>query len=160
MTEFKTADLYDAYGIEVHVMLPMLRHFGGVRRFCGPIVTIRTFEDNLAVQEQLEEPGDGRVIVIDGGGSLHAALVGDRLAQRGMDMGYSGFVVNGCVRDVAECGSIAVGLMAIASNPTRPRKKGFGERALPVAFGGVKFSPADWLYADEDGIIVCARKLA
>ena len=156
---FKTADLYDAHADEVQVVAPILRHFGGLRRFCGPIVTVRVCEDNLLVQDQLKEPGEGRVMVIDGAGSLRAAIVGDILAQRGKDMGYSGFVVNGCVRDLVECSGIAVGLMALAANPTRPKKKGFGERGLAVAFGGVKFTPGEWLYADEDGILVCARKL-
>lgn len=157
---FKTADLYDAHADEVHVLAPMLQHFGGTKRFCGPIATLKVYEDNLLLHEQLKEPGAGRVIVIDGAGSLRAAVVGDNLAQRAKDMGYSGYVVNGCVRDVADCGRIDIGLMALAANPTRPKKKGFGERGLPVAFGGVKFSPGEWLYADEDGVLVCARKLA
>ncbi len=157
---FKTADLFDAHSDEVHVVAPLLRHFGGARRFCGPMATLKVYEDNLLVHEQLKEPGAGRVIVIDGAGSLRAAVVGDILVQRARDMGYSGYVVNGCVRDVADCSRIDIGLMALAANPTRPKKKGFGERGLPVAFGGVKFSPGEWLYADEDGILVCARQLA
>lgn len=157
---FKTADLYDAHADEVHVVAPLFRHFGGARRFCGPMATLKVYEDNLLVHEQLKEPGAGRVIVIDGAGSLRAAVVGDILAQRAKDMGYSGYVVNGCVRDVADCSRIDIGLMALAANPARPKKKGFGERGLPVAFGGVKFSPGEWLYADEDGILVCARQLA
>jgi len=156
---FKTADLYDAHGDEVHVLAPMLRHFGGTQRFCGKIATLAVYEDNLLVHEQLKEPGKGRVIVIDGAGSLRTAIVGDILAQRAKDMGYGGYVINGCVRDVADCARIEIGLMAIAANPTRPKKKGFGERALPLAFGGVKFVPGDWLYADEDGVLVCSRKL-
>lgn len=157
---FKTADLYDAHAAEVQVLEPMLRHFGGLRRFCGPIATLKVYEDNLQVHEQLKEPGEGRVLVIDGGGSLRAAIVGDVLAQRAKDMGYAGCVINGCVRDVADCARIEIGLLALASNPTRPKKKGFGERGLPVAFGGVKFTPGEWLYADEDGVLVCARKLS
>ena len=156
---FKTADLYDAHTDEVHVVAPMLRHFGGLQRFCGPMVTLKVYEDNLLVHEQLTESGAGRVIVIDGAGSLRAAIVGDSLVQRAKDMGYSGYVINGCVRDVSDCGRIAIGVMALASNPTRPKKKGFGERGAPVAFGGVKFTPGEWLYADEDGVLVCARKL-
>jgi regulator of ribonuclease activity A len=157
---FKTADLYDAHTDEVHVAAPLLRHFGGRQRFCGPMVTLKVYEDNLLVHEQLKEPGEGRVIVIDGAGSLRTAIVGDILAQRGKDMGYAGFVINGCVRDIADCAKIDIGMMALAANPTRPKKKGFGERGLPVAFAGVKFTPGEWLYADEDGILVCARKLA
>ena len=160
MKEFKTADLYDEHTAEVQVAEPLFRHFGGRRTFCGPIATLKVFEDNLLVHEQLKESGEGRVLVIDGGGSLRSALVGDVLAQRAKDMGYAGCVINGCVRDVADCAKIEVGLMALAANPTRPKKKGFGERGVPVAFGGVKFTPGDWLYADDDGILVCARKLA
>src|SRR5512139_1199014 len=97
---FKTADLYDAHAEEVQVVEPMFRHFGGTRQFCGPIATVKVYEDNLLVHEQLKEPGEGRVMVIDGAGSLRAAIVGDILAQRGKDMGYGGFVIYGCVRDV------------------------------------------------------------
>lgn len=156
---FKTADLYDAHSDEVAVAEPLLRHFGGRRRFCGPIATLKVYEDNLAVHEQLKEPGEGRVMVIDGAGSLRTAIVGDILAQRGKDMGYAGYVINGCVRDIADCANIDIGMMALASNPTKPKKRGFGERGFPVAFAGVKFTPGEWLYADEDGILVCARRL-
>jgi regulator of ribonuclease activity A len=156
---FKTADLYDRHGDEISVATPGLRHYGGRMRFCGPLVTVKVYEDNQLVREQLEERGDGRVIVIDGGGSLRSALVGDVLAQRAKDQGYAGIVVNGCVRDVVQCAQIDIGLMALASNPTRPKKKGFGERGVPVAFGGVKFTPGEWLYADEDGVVVSAKKL-
>jgi len=121
---------------------------------------IKVYEDNLLVNEQLKEPGEGRVLVIDGGGSVRSAIVGDVLAQRAKDMGYAGYVINGCVRDVADCARIDIGLMALASTPVRPKKKGFGERGTPVAFGAGKFTPGEWLYADEDGILVCARKLA
>lgn len=159
MKEFKTADLYDEHTAEVQVAEPLFRHFGGRRIFGGPIATLKVFEDNLLVHEQLKESGEGRVLVIDGGGSLRSAIVGDILVKRAKDMGYAGYVINGCVRDVADCAKIDVGLMAIASNPTRPKKKGFGERGVPVAFAGVKFTPGEWLYADEDGILVCARKL-
>ncbi len=156
---FKTADLYDAHAGEVQVAAPGLRHFGGRRAFCGPIVTLKVYEDNLLVHEQLKEPGGGRVLLIDAGASLRTAIVGDKLAQKAKDMGYAGYVINGCVRDVAECAAIDIGLMALGANPTRPKKKGFGERGFPVAFAGVKFSPGEWLYADEDGVITCPRKL-
>ena len=159
MQQFKTADLYDEHGDEVSVAEPILRHFGGRRSFCGPIATLKLYEDNLLLHEQLKERGEGRVLVIDGGGSLRCALVGDKLAQKAKDMGYAGYVIYGCVRDIADCAKIDIGLMAIASNPKRPKKKGFGERGLPVAFGGVKFTPGEWLYADDDGVVVCVRKL-
>jgi len=157
--DFKTADLYDAHGAELQVALPGLRHYGGRTRFAGPICTVKVFEDNQLVREQIDEPGAGRVIVVDGGASLRSALVGDVLAKRALDNNYAGFVINGCVRDTAECARMAIGIMALAANPTRPQKKGFGERGIPLAFAGVKFTPGEWLYADEDGIVLCARKL-
>ena len=157
--DFKTADLYDAHGAELQVALPGLRHYGGRTRFAGPICTVKVFEDNQLVREQIDEPGAGRVIVVDGGASLRSALVGDVLAKRALDNGYAGFVINGCVRDTVECARMAIGIMALAANPTRPQKKGFGERGIPLAFAGVKFTPGEWLYADEDGIVLCARKL-
>jgi len=157
--DFKTADLYDAHGAELQVALPGLRHYGGRTRFAGPICTVKVFEDNQLLRDQIDEPGAGRVIVVDGGASLRSALVGDVLAKRALDNGYAGFVINGCVRDTVECARMAIGLMALAANPTRPQKKGFGERGIPLAFAGVKFTPGEWLYADEDGIVLCARKL-
>ena len=157
--DFKTADLFDAHTAEVHVALPGLRHYGGRTRFAGRICTVKAFEDNLAVRQQIDEPGEGRVMVIDGGASLRAALIGDVLAKRALDQGYAGFVINGAVRDTVECARMDIGVMALAANPTRPQKKGFGERGIPVAFAGVKFTAGEWLYADEDGILVCARKL-
>lgn len=156
---FKTTDLYDAHPEEVRVVAPLLRHFGGTKRFCGPIATLLLHDDNQLLREQLQEPGAGRVIVVDAGGSLRAAIIGDVLAQRAKDAGYTGCVIHGCMRDVVACGEIDFGLMALAANPTRPKKKGFGDRGVPVAFGGVRFVPGEWLYADEDGILVCGRAL-
>jgi len=98
-------------------------------------------------------------MVVDGGASLRAALIGDVLARRAQDNGYAGFVINGCVRDTLECAAMDIGIMALAANPTRPQKKGFGERGIPVAFAGAKFTPGEWLYADEDGILLCPRNL-
>ncbi len=93
------------------------------------------------------------------GGSLRAALVGDRVAKRALEQGYGGFVVNGCVRDTADCAGMDIGLLALAANPTRPQQKSPGERGIPVAFAWVKFTPGEWLYADRDGVLVCASKL-
>ena len=157
--EFKTADLYDANAGAVQVAAPGLRHFGGRRRFAGRICTVKCFEDNQAVKDQVEEPGEGRVIVVDGGGRLGAGRVGDNVARRALERGYAGFVVNGCVRDTADCAGIHIGLLALAANPTRPQQKSPGERGIPVAFAWVKFTPGDWLYADRDGVLVCATKL-
>ncbi len=156
---FKTADLYDAHPGEVRVAEPLFQHYGGRKRFCGPLVTLQVYEDNLLVHALLKEPGERRVIVIDGAGSLRHAIVGDHLAQRAKDQGYAGFVINGAARDISDCAKIDIGLMALAANPTKPKKNGFGERGKPVTFAGVTFTPGEWLYADEDGILLCARKL-
>ena len=158
---FKTADLYDAHAAEVSVAQPLLRHYGGRRVFCGQILTVQVFEDNLLVRQTLDTvDGRGKVLVVDGGASLRVALVGDRLAQIAVRQGWEGIVVNGCIRDSAECAGFDLGLMALATIPVRPQMKGHGESGFPVAVAGVKFSPGEWLYADEDGILTSARALA
>jgi regulator of ribonuclease activity A len=156
---FKTADLYDANPTEVRIADPGFNHYGGRKRFVGQITTLLVYEDNVLVHELLKQPGEGKVIVIDGGGSLRNAIVGDILAQRAKDQGYAGFVINGAARDISTTANIDIGLMAMGVNPTKPKKNGFGERGKPLRFAGVTFTPGEWLYADEDGILLCARKL-
>jgi regulator of ribonuclease activity A len=157
---FATADLCDEFGAEVRVAEPAFRDFGGVERFAGPIATLRVFEDNALVRQALEMPGGGRVLVVDGGGSLRAALVGGNLAALAHRNGWSGVVVNGCIRDVAEIASTPVGVKALHAVPRKSARNGAGERGIPVAFAGVTFAPGAWLYADRDGIVVADRKLA
>ena len=157
---FATPDLCDEFGAEVRVAEPLFRDFGGVERFAGPIATLRVFEDNALVRQALEMPGEGRVLVVDGGGSLRSALVGGNLAALARDNGWSGLVVFGCVRDAAELASTPVGVKALHAVPRRSAKAGAGERGVPVAFAGVTFTPGAWLYADRDGIVVADRKLA
>jgi len=158
---FKTADLYDAHGAALQVAHPLLRHFGGRRRFHGQIHTVQVFEDNALVRKTLDTvSGKGKVLVVDGGASMRVALVGDRLAEIAVRQGWEGVLVNGCIRDSAECAEFDFGLMAIATIPVRPQMHGAGESGFPVAFAGVKFSPGEWLYADEDGIVVSATALA
>lgn len=150
-----TADLSDAHPAAAVVSPTLgLRSFGGVPAFHGPVSTVRCFEDNSLVRAALEEPGDGKVLVIDGGGSRGCALVGDVLAALGCDNGWSGVVVNGCVRDTAQLAEIALGIKALAAHPTRSEKRGAGERDVDVTFGDVTFRPGAWLYADADGILV------
>ena len=150
-----TADLSDAHP-EAAVVSPALglTDFGGTPAFFGPISTVRCFEDNSLVRAALEEPGRGKVLVVDGGGSLGCALVGDRLAALGRDNGWSGVVVNGCVRDAAQLSEITLGIKALGTHPTRSDKRGEGERDPDVSFGGVTFRPGAWLYADADGVLV------
>jgi regulator of ribonuclease activity A len=115
---------------------------------------LKCFEDNSKVREQLDQAGEGRVLVVDGGGSLRCALLGDILAHKAVDNGWAGVVVNGCIRDVAEIGAMSLGIMALASNPRKSVKKGVGEIGVEVRFSGVSFRPGEWIYADEDGIVV------
>jgi regulator of ribonuclease activity A len=157
---FATPDLCDEFGAEVRVAEPLFRDFGGVERFAGPIATLRVFEDNALVRQALEMPGAGRVLVVDGGGSLRSALVGGNLAALAHENGWSGLVVYGCIRDAAEIASTPVGVKALHVVPRRSARAGAGERGVAVAFAGVTFAPGAWLYADRDGIVVADRKLA
>ena len=158
MSAWTTADLSDARP-EAATAVPVLRHFGGVRRFCGPIRTVRIFEDNVLVLETLRQAPAGSVVVADGGGSVRVALMGDRLAGIAIDQGLAGVVINGCIRDSAEIGSMAIGVMAVGTVPRRSAKRGEGERDVEVTFGGVTFLPGAWLYADEDGILVVSERI-
>jgi regulator of ribonuclease activity A len=150
----KTADLYDLHEEQLQVCKPGFRHYGGYKAFNGPITTLKCFEDNSKVREQLDQAGEGRVLVVDGGGSLRCALLGDILAQKAVDNGWAGVVVNGCIRDAAEIGGMPLGVMALATNPRKSVKKGMGDIGVEVKFSGVTFKPSEWLYADEDGIVV------
>ncbi|HKH77425.1 MAG TPA: ribonuclease E activity regulator RraA [Rubrobacteraceae bacterium] len=132
----------------------MFRNFGGERSFHGPVATVRVFEDNVLVREALSEAGRGRVLVVDGAGSVRCALVGDMLARLAHENGWAGLVVNGAIRDSDELPSVPVGLKALAASPRRSKKSGAGERDAPVAFAGVTFEPGQPLYADPDGIVV------
>ncbi|MCC7410466.1 MAG: ribonuclease E activity regulator RraA [Gammaproteobacteria bacterium] len=156
---FATADLYDAHADSVQVAEPVFRDFGGQRRFAGPVATCKVFEDNSLVRGMLEEPGEGRVLVVDGGGSLRCALVGDQLAALGVRNGWAGIVVWGCVRDCAALGIQDIGIKALATNPRKSVKRGEGSRDLEVSFAGIRCAPGAWLYADEDGVLVAATAL-
>ena len=154
-----TADLCDAFPDRLTVAEPLFRDWGGAARFAGPIETLRVFEDNALVRQVLESEGLGRVLVVDGGGSLRTALVGGRLALLAREKGWSGIVVNGCVRDAAELAATPVGLKALNSSPMKSAKAGRGERGVPVTFAGVTFIPGHWLYADADGVVVAVSEL-
>jgi regulator of ribonuclease activity A len=151
---FSTADLCDQYEGKVSVAAPLFKCYGGAMAFCGPIATVKVHEDNVLVRAALSEPGDGRVLVVDGGGSLRCALVGDQLARLAQQNGWSGIVVNGCIRDAPAIGRVEIGIRALGTHPRKSAKKGAGERDTPLAFAGVNFTPGAQLYSDEDGIIV------
>lgn len=155
----KTADLCDQYRSHLQVCAPLLRHFGKVRQFSGPVTTVRVLEDNALVKATLQALPAGAVLVVDGGGSLRCALVGDMLAAIAVSRGLAGIIVNGCVRDTLELASLDLGVMALAPNPLPPAKTGSGERDVPVAFGGVTWTPGQWVYADQDGVVLAPRPL-
>lgn len=156
---FLTTDLCDAHMDSVAVLEPILRAYGGAPRFFGPIATLKLFEDNALVRSALSEPGAGRVLVIDGGGSLRCALLGDQLGLLAVENGWAGVVVYGAIRDAVALGALPLGIRALATHPMKSIKRGEGQRDVPVVFGGVRFEPGHWLYADEDGVIVAAEAL-
>lgn len=158
-TDFATADLYDANEDSVQVALPMFGDFGGRLTFYGPISTLKVHEDNTLVRKALEEEGNGRVLVVDGGESLRCALVGDMLAELGRDNGWAGIIVSGCIRDSAVIAAIDIGVKAIGTNPRKSLKLNAGQRDIPVSFAGVTFTPGEYLYADEDGILLSKKQL-
>ena len=164
-TPLPTCDLCDANEAALQagtlrVLHPAFRAFGARRAFAGPVATVRCFEDNSLVRAVLEEPGAGRVLVVDGGGSLRCALLGGNLAQLGARNGWAGVIVNGCVRDVAEIDACDIGVRALATHPRRSEKRGGGERDRTVEIGGARVSPGDWCYADEDGVLISDARLA
>ena len=160
-----TADLLDAHEDQVRlrhlrILAPMFRSFGGRAAFHGPITTLKLFEDNSLVRKTVEQPGSGRVLVIDGGGSLRCALVGDQLAQLAVTNGWAGIIVYGCIRDARAIANLSIGVFALATHPLKTVKKNFGDAEIPVNFGGVTFKPGEYLYADEDGVIVSDAALS
>ena len=160
---FKTPDLCDEFEAElgktVRVVAPMFQRYGGRTAFSGQIVTLKIFEDNTLVRTIFGDDGNGKVLVIDGGGSLRCALVGDQLAILAQKNGWEGVVVYGCIRDSGDINGIDIGVRALNTHPQKTVKKGVGDRNLNVTFGGVTFQPGDYLYADEDGILVAERRL-
>ncbi|AKT31456.1 ribonuclease E activity regulator RraA [Pseudomonas syringae pv. actinidiae] len=154
-----TPDLCDAYPEQVQVVEPMLSNFGGRDSFGGQIVTLKCFEDNSLVKEQVELDGKGKVLVVDGGGSLRCALLGDMLAEKAAKNGWEGLVIYGCVRDVDMLAQTDLGVQALASYPKRSEKRGVGQLNLPVTFGGVTFRPGEYLYADNNGVIISPSPL-
>ncbi|HEU0190342.1 MAG TPA: ribonuclease E activity regulator RraA [Mycobacterium sp.] len=149
-----TADLVDDIGPDVRSCDTQFRQFGGQSQFAGPIGTVRCFQDNALLKSVLSAPGDGRVLVIDGGASLHAALVGDVIADLARANGWAGLVVHGAVRDAATLRTLDIGIKALGTNPRKSDKAGTGERDVVVEFGGVRFVPGESLYSDDDGLVV------
>jgi regulator of ribonuclease activity A len=156
---YATADLVDAHSDIVKSCDVQFRQYGGRVRFHGPIRTIKTTEDNALVKQTVSTAGNGAVLVVDGGASLRCALVGDLMAGAAQKNGWAGLVIWGAVRDTVALGGLDIGIKALGSNPWRSSKNGTGEIDVPVSFGGVEFRPGNWLYSDEDGILVSSRRL-
>ena len=154
-----TPDLCDAYSELVEVVEPMFSNFGGRDSFGGEIVTLKCFEDNSLVREQAEQDGHGKVLVVDGGGSLRCALLGDMIAEKAAKNGWEGMVIFGCVRDVDVLAQTDLGVQALASHPLKTEKRGLGDLNKAVTFGGVTFKPGEFIYADNNGIIVSPSAL-
>ena len=154
-----TPDLCDANPELVRIVEPLFKNFGGKKSFGGEIVTIKCFEDNSLVKENAGQNGKGKIMVVDGGGSLKKALLGDLIAETAMNNGWAGFIIYGCIRDVGPIGSMDIGVKAINSTPLKTERKGEGELNVPVTFAGVTFSPGEYVYSDETGIIVSGKQL-
>lgn len=162
-TVFSTCDLCDAHKHDpsgnFRVLPPAFRDYGAKRKFFGPVATVKCFEDNSLVKAAVESAGLGRVLVVDGGGSLRHALLGGSLAAAAARNGWVGVVVDGCVRDLAELAVQALGIRAVAAMPLSTEKRNQGQSEVPVHLQGIRVRPGDWLYADEDGMVVSAHAL-
>jgi regulator of ribonuclease activity A len=149
-----TADLCDAHADAVQVCEPVFHAFGGCSAFSGPVSTVRCFEDNSRIKEAVESPGEGRVLVVDGGGSRRRALLGGNLGGAAVKNGWAGIIIHGCIRDSGEIAGMNLGVRALGTMPLRSEKRGEGERDVSVRFAGATFRPGDHVYVDEDGIVV------
>lgn len=159
MPEFTTPDLCDAHPDAVSVLAPILRHFGARERFAGEIVTVKCFEDNSLVKAQGSEDGQGKVLVVDGGASTRRALLGDQIALALANNGWQGIIIYGYVRDVEALAQTDLGIQAMGAIPVKTDKRGIGDLNVPVTFGGVTFTPGEFVYADRNGVVVSDRPL-
>lgn len=162
---FATCDICDANEDKIAagtlaVLPPVFKSFGKRAAFAGPARTLKVFEDNVLVRAALETPGEGHVLVVDGGGSLRCALVGGNLGVLAEKNGWAGIVVNGCIRDSEEINACDIGVRALATHPQRSVRKGVGDKDIQVSIAGVTVKPGDWIYADADGVLVSVAKLA
>jgi len=158
MNKISTPDLSDEAPAVVAIELQFV-NYGEIKQFGGQVVTIKCHEDNSLLKQRLGEPGEGRVIVVDGGGSCRRALLGDMLADSGVANGWAGVIINGVIRDVDEVGRTALGVQALGSCPVKSTKLGAGQRDIDLHFGGVHIAPGDYVYADNNGVIVSKRSL-
>ena len=155
MSEFvPTADLYDQHGEALASCDTQFRQFGGRARFQGEIVTVRCHEDNALLKKVVEEPGAGKVVVVDADASVHCAMLGDKMGDVAVANGWEGVIIHGAVRDAALLAPLDIGIKALGTNPRKSHKHGTGTRNVPVAFGGVVFTPGAVVVSDEDGVVV------
>ena len=153
-TKISTADLYDEHGESLQVCAPIFRDFGGLDSFTGPIKILKAFENFQMTRSTLETDGKGHVLVIDGGGSMRRALLGDMIGAKALANGWAGFVIYGAIRDVDELGAMDLGVQALATHPMKTEKKGIGDLDVPVTFAGVTIHPGDFVACDNNGIVV------
>jgi regulator of ribonuclease activity A len=156
---FSVCDLCDLHESNIKVAESSFRNYGGRTVFGGEIVTVSCFEDNSIVKELVATPGNDKVLVIDGGGSLQRSLLGDQLAAKAADNGWSGIIIHGAVRDIEVIAEIDIGVKALNAIPLKTEKRGVGDTNIPVTFAGVTFSPGTYVYADLNGIIVSQERL-
>lgn len=156
---FVTPDLCDANPEDVRVLAPILKNFGAKKQFCGEIVTVKCFEDNTFIKEHMANDGTGKVMVVDGGGSLRCALLGDLIAANGVKNNWEGIVIYGCVRDVDALATINLGVQALASIPIKSNRQGRGDLNIDVTFGGITFKAGEYVYADNNGVIISRNPL-
>jgi regulator of ribonuclease activity A len=156
---YSVPDICDEFYDEIRVLDPVFSDYGARRRFSGPVVTVKCFEDNSLVRDLVRSEGRGRVLVVDGGGSTRRALLGDQLAASAAENGWQGLLIYGCVRDVEILETIDLGIKALNSIPVKTNKRGEGQLDLPVHFAGAPIVPGEYLYADPNGVIVAVRDL-
>ncbi len=157
--DIATADLCDQHSEIVRIAKPVFRSYGGRAAFAGPVRTLRVLEDNSLVRTALEQPGGGAVLVVDGGGSRNCALLGDLLGALAVRNDWAGIVINGCIRDSKQIATMALGVLALATHPRKSRKQNRGEADVTINIAGIAVAPGDYLYADEDGLIVADAPL-
>ncbi|KAI3456728.1 hypothetical protein Pfo_013391 [Paulownia fortunei] len=165
MGSLPTAEVCDANAAllesgDIRVLPPIFKIYGQRRAFSGPIATVKVFEHNVSVRELLETRGEGRVVFVDGGGSMRCAVLGGNLSQLARNMGWAGIVVYGCIRDVDEINGCDIGVRALASHPKKPGKKGICEKHIPIHVAGTVIRDGEWLYADSDGILISKTELS
>ncbi len=159
MKKISTPDLCDDYEQELRVLDSIFQNYGARKHFYGEAVTIKCHEDNSVVKKLVATPGQGRVIVMDGGGSLRRAILGDMLAAKAADNGWAGLVIYGCIRDCDEIAETNIGVKALNTNPLKTEKRDIGDLNVPVTFAGHTIHPGDWVYADNNGIVISEKEL-